>query len=56
MKRAASEECRTKRKITVLTLCALLFALYGAANAQQSGKIFRLGFLDIALRPVARSL
>jgi len=35
-----------KRKITVLTLCTLLFALCGSVDAQQTGKIFRIGFLD----------
>src|SRR5262245_53018549 len=35
-----------KRKITVLTLCALLFALCSSVDAQQAGKIFRIGFLD----------
>ena len=35
-----------KRKITVLTLCAMLFALCGSVDAQQTGKIFRIGFLD----------
>ena len=35
-----------KRKITVLTLCAMLFALCIPAEAQQSGKIFRIGYLD----------
>jgi len=35
-----------KKKITVLTLCATLFALCVAADAQQPGKIFRIGFLD----------
>ena len=35
-----------KRKITVLTLCALLFALCDSVDAQQPGKIFRIGFLD----------
>src|SRR5262245_24856315 len=35
-----------KRKITVLTLCALLFALCGSVDAQQPGKVFRIGFLD----------
>lgn len=29
-----------------LTLCAMLFALCGSAEAQQPGKIFRIGFLD----------
>ena len=35
-----------KIKITVLTLCAMLFAPCSFANAQQSGKIFRIGLLD----------
>jgi putative ABC transport system substrate-binding protein len=35
-----------KRKITVLTLCAMLFAHCSFAQAQQTGKIFRIGFLD----------
>ncbi|MGZ8479568.1 MAG: ABC transporter substrate-binding protein [Candidatus Binatia bacterium] len=35
-----------KRKITVLALSAMLFALCGSADAQQSGKIFRIGILD----------
>jgi putative ABC transport system substrate-binding protein len=35
-----------KRKITVLALSAMLFALCVSAEAQQAGKIFRIGFLD----------
>jgi putative tryptophan/tyrosine transport system substrate-binding protein len=35
-----------KRKIAVLTLCAMLFALCGSVGAQQTGKVFRIGFLD----------
>src|SRR6266576_2818397 len=35
-----------KRKITVLALSAMLFALCVSAEAQQPGKIFRIGFLD----------
>ena len=35
-----------KKKITFLTLCAMLFALCLPADAQQPGKIFRIGFLD----------
>jgi putative ABC transport system substrate-binding protein len=35
-----------KIKITVLTLGALLLALSVSAHAQQTGKIFRIGFLD----------
>jgi ABC-type uncharacterized transport system substrate-binding protein len=34
-----------KKKITVLTLCAMLFALCSFAEAQQTGKIFRIGYL-----------
>ena len=34
------------RKIAVLILCALLFVLCGSVDAQQTGKIFRIGFLD----------
>jgi len=40
-----SEE-NMKKKITVFTLCAMLFALSFSAEAQQTGKIFRIGFLD----------
>src|SRR5262245_11172067 len=35
-----------KRKITVLILCALLFALCGPVEARQTGKVFRIGLLD----------
>jgi putative tryptophan/tyrosine transport system substrate-binding protein len=35
-----------KKKITVLALCAMLFALCESVSAQQTGKIFRIGFLD----------
>src|SRR5262245_42583684 len=35
-----------KQKITVLTLFAMLFALCGSVDAQQTGKIFRIGYLD----------
>jgi ABC-type uncharacterized transport system substrate-binding protein len=35
-----------KRKIFALTLCAMLFALCSSVSAQQSGKIFRIGYLD----------
>src|SRR6266508_470578 len=35
-----------KKEITVLKLCAMLFALSVSAEAQQTGKIFRIGFLD----------
>jgi putative ABC transport system substrate-binding protein len=35
-----------KRKITILTLSAMLFALCSSADAQQTGKVFRIGYLD----------
>src|SRR5437879_6091011 len=35
-----------KKKIPVFTLCAMLFALCLPADAQQPGKILRIGFLD----------
>jgi ABC-type uncharacterized transport system substrate-binding protein len=35
-----------KKKIAVLNLCAMLFALCSYTHAQQTGKIFRIGFLD----------
>jgi len=35
-----------KIKITVLTLCAMLSAPCSFVEAQQPGKIFRIGFLD----------
>jgi putative tryptophan/tyrosine transport system substrate-binding protein len=35
-----------KTKITVLTLCAMLFAPCFPAHAQQTGKIFHIGILD----------
>jgi putative ABC transport system substrate-binding protein len=34
------------RKITVLTLCAMLFALSFSASAQQSKKVPRIGYLS----------
>ena len=35
-----------KKKITLLTLCAMLFALCSFAQAQQAGKVPSIGFLD----------
>src|SRR5437762_3608335 len=35
-----------KRKIIVLALSAMLFALHFSVQAQQAGKIFRIGLLD----------
>jgi ABC-type uncharacterized transport system substrate-binding protein len=35
-----------KNKITVLTLCTMLFPLCVSVNAQQPSKIFRIGYLD----------
>lgn len=39
-------EKNMKKKITVLTLSAMLFALCASAYAQQAGKVARIGFLD----------
>ncbi len=44
-----------KRKITILTLCALLFALSESAPAQQSKKVPRIGYLS-ALSPASESI
>src|SRR6266404_5122299 len=35
-----------KRKIIVVVLSAMFFALYGSAHAQQTGKVFRIGYVD----------
>src|SRR5215471_2671372 len=35
-------------KVVGFTLCAMLFALCGSVNAQQPGKIFRIGYLDLS--------
>jgi len=35
-----------KKKFTFLSVCAIVFALCFSVHAQQSGKIFRIGFLD----------
>jgi putative ABC transport system substrate-binding protein len=43
-----------KRKITVLTLCTLLFALYASAEAQQPKKVPRIGYIS-ALDPASES-
>ena len=40
-----------KRKITILTLCAMLFALSYSASAQQPVKIPRIGFVTSAGNP-----
>src|ERR1700752_1100326 len=42
-----------KKKFTVLTLCAMLFALCVAAEAQQSSKIFRIGYLIATSKAVS---
>jgi hypothetical protein len=39
-------EKQMKKQFTVLTLCALLFALSVSTQAQQAGKVPRIGFLD----------
>jgi putative ABC transport system substrate-binding protein len=35
-----------KKKIAVLTLCAMFLALCSSAHAQQPGKVFRIGYLE----------
>ena len=59
MSRGVSDECRVeraekkmKKKITVLTLCAMLFAPCSFADAQQPKKVPRIGFLTSGF-PVA---
>ena len=43
----SSEESRDmRRRITVVTLCAMLFALCGSVDAQQPAKISRIGYLE----------
>jgi hypothetical protein len=46
-----------EEKITVLTLCAMLFALCSSAQAQQPKKVPRIGYLSSpdATRESARS-
>jgi putative tryptophan/tyrosine transport system substrate-binding protein len=43
-----------KRKITVLTLCAILFALCFPADAQQLAKVPRIGYLSLAAKASPR--
>jgi putative tryptophan/tyrosine transport system substrate-binding protein len=44
-------EKNMKKKITVLTLCALLFALCHPVEAQQATKIPRVGFVSVSGNP-----
>jgi ABC-type uncharacterized transport system substrate-binding protein len=44
-----------KKKITVLTLCAMLFTLYLPAHAQQPKKVSRIGYLS-AIEPASESI
>jgi putative tryptophan/tyrosine transport system substrate-binding protein len=53
MSQGVSDECRVeraekkmKKKITVLTLCAMIFALSYSASAQQPKKVTRIGYLS----------
>ena len=39
-------EKNMKKKLTVLTLCAMLYALCVSAETQQPTKVLRIGFLD----------
>src|SRR5262247_3392901 len=42
----SSRWSRVSRSFYCVALCAMLFALCGSVDAQQSGKIFRIGILD----------
>ena len=44
--RLKGREKAMKKSVTVITLCAMLFALCPSAEAQQSTKASRIGFLD----------
>jgi putative tryptophan/tyrosine transport system substrate-binding protein len=44
-----------QKKITALTLCAMLFALCGSVDAQQPGKVPRVGILSAQSSSVASS-
>ena len=44
-----------KKKFQVLTLCAMIFALCGSVDAQQTGKIPRIGYLTAGARSVAEA-
>ena len=50
-----NEENPLNTKIVFFVLSFSLMAIARLTPAQQSGKIFRIGFLDNALLPVARS-
>jgi putative ABC transport system substrate-binding protein len=45
-----------KLKVICCALCAMLFALCSSAGAQQTGKIFRIGFLDVSTASSMASL
>jgi putative tryptophan/tyrosine transport system substrate-binding protein len=42
----STQKAGVSKSIFCFTLCAMLFALCMAAEAQQTGKIFRIGYLD----------
>ncbi len=44
-----------RRNLICLTICAMLFALCPPLEAQQTGKIFRIGFLDQAMLLVGQA-
>jgi putative tryptophan/tyrosine transport system substrate-binding protein len=46
MKVVSSQWSVVSKNVFCLALCALLFAVSIPAEAQQAGKIFRIGFLD----------
>src|SRR5262249_23938313 len=51
-----AEKKHMKRKITVLTLCALLLALCASAEAQQPTKIPQIGYLSYGSEEIDKSL
>ena len=47
-------EKNMKKKLTVLTFCAMLFSLCFSAEAQQAKKVYRVGYLSARLGIEAR--
>src|SRR5215831_13739468 len=54
MRRGASGKRRMKKKITVLTLSAMLLALCASAEARQAKKVPRIGYLSAGDPDAAR--
>jgi ABC-type uncharacterized transport system substrate-binding protein len=56
MKIVGSQWSVVRKSVLCLTLCALLLALCVSAEAQQTGKIFRIGYLDPSSAPATAGL